>query len=257
EVTALGWGDFEAVAVPVGGIEEIQELQKAIVRMAGQIQAYQQSMHDYLGVVTAAQEEERKRLARDLHDDTIQNLIALKQRVQSLRRKAGQDPDTVQSRLAELQALLETTMDEVRRFSRALRPIYLEEAGLVAALEALARDTSQDGVDTAFEVQGDAWRLPPETELALYRIVQEALNNVTKHAQTARARVAVEFSEQQVAIRVEDGGVGFNVPGRVTELAEAGHYGLMGMQERAQLAGAQLRVQSQPGLGTAVVVLAS
>ncbi|RPI59038.1 MAG: HAMP domain-containing protein [Chloroflexi bacterium] len=254
EVTALGWGDFEAVRAPVGGIQEIRELQRAIVRMADQIRAYQQSMHDYLGAVTAAQEEERKRLARELHDDTVQNLVAMMQRVQSARRKIGQDPGTVEGQLAELQDLLETTMDDLRRFSRALRPIYLEEAGLVAALEALARDTSQNGVVTTFNVRGDPWRLAPETELALYRIVQESLNNVTRHSGAARARVNVEFAGPQVVIRVEDDGSGFGVPERVSELAEAGHYGLMGMQERAQLVGARLTVQSRVGHGTAIQV---
>ena len=254
EVTALGWGDFDAVSAPVGGIEEIRELQKAIVRMAAQIQAYQQSMHDYLGAITAAQEDERKRLARELHDDTVQNLVAMTQRVQSARRKIGQDPGVVEGQLAELQALLETTMDGLRRFSRALRPIYLEEAGLVAALEALARDTSQNGVVTAFEVRGDACRLAPETELALYRIVQESLNNVTRHSGAEKARVVVEFAGPQVVIRVEDEGAGFGVPERVTDLAEAGHYGLMGMQERAELVGARLTVRSQVGRGTTVQV---
>jgi len=253
-VTALGWGDFEAVSAPVGGIQEIRELQKAIVRMAAQIEAYQRSMHDYLGAVTAAQEEERKRLARELHDDTVQNLVAMVQRVQAARRKIGQDPGIVEGQLVELQALLETTMDGLRRFSRALRPIYLAEAGLVAALEALARDTSQNGLVTAFEVRGDPWRLAPETELALYRIVQESLNNVTKHSGAARASISVEFAGPEVVIRVEDDGSGFGVPERVSELAEAGHYGLMGMQERAQLAGARLTVQSGVGHGTAIQV---
>ncbi len=254
EVTALGWGDFEAVSEPVGGIQEIQELQKAIVRMADQIQAYQRSMHDYLGAITAAQEEERRRLARELHDDTMQNLVAMVQHVQVARRKIGRDPAHVEGQLADLQALSETTMDDLRRFSRALRPLYLEEAGLVAALEALARDTSQTGVVTAFEVQGDPWRLEPDKELTLYRIVQEALTNVTKHSGATRARLTVEFDAPQVVIRVADDGSGFVVPERVTELAEAGHYGLMGMQERAQLAGARLTIRSHGDHGTTVQV---
>jgi signal transduction histidine kinase len=254
EVTALGWGDFAAVSAPVGGIEEIRQLQKAIVRMADQIQAYQRTMRGYVGVITAAQEEERKRLARELHDDTLQNLIAMVQRVQVARRKIGQDPDLVGGQLADLQALLETTMDDLRRFSRALRPVYLEEAGLVAALEALAHDTAQSGVVTSFEVRGDPRRLAPQTELALYRIVQESLNNVAKHSGAAEARVTIDFAGSQVAVRVEDDGSGFAVPERVTDLAEAGHYGFMGMQERAQLVGGRLTVQSQPGGGTTIHV---
>jgi signal transduction histidine kinase len=264
-------GNFGAVDAPVGGVEEIQKLQGALVRMAAQVRAYQQSMRGYLGVVTAAQEDERKRLARELHDETIQDLIALKQRVQMARRKAAADPAALDGRLAELQAMLETTMEEVRRFSRALRPIYLEEAGLVAALEALARDAAQHGVSrgaaqqaqpggaaqealqVAFEMEGEPCRLAPDAELALYRIVQEALHNVARHAQASNVQVGVEFNDG-VTIRVQDDGVGFAVPAHVSDLAAAGHYGLMGMQERAQLVGAQLAVGSWPGMGTTIEV---
>jgi signal transduction histidine kinase len=252
-VTALGEGDFQAVDAPVGGVEEIQKLQGALARMAAQIRAYQQSMRGYLGVVTAAQEDERKRLARELHDETIQDLIALKQRVQMARRKAAGDPAVLDARLAELQAMLETTMDDVRRFSQALRPIYLEEAGLVAALEALARDAGQDGLQVAFKAEGEPRRLAPEAELALYRIVQEALHNTARHAQASNIQVGVEFNDG-VTIRVQDDGLGFVAPARVSDLATAGHYGLMGMQERAQLVGAQLVVRSRPGMGTTIEV---
>jgi signal transduction histidine kinase len=270
-VTALGEGDFAAVDAPVGGVEEIQKLQEALARMAAQIQAYQESMRGYLGVVTAAQEDERKRLARELHDETMQDLIALKQRVQMARRKAAGDPAALEARLAELQGMLEKTMDEVRRFVRALRPIYLEEAGLVVALEALARDAAQqgsahgaaqqdnahgaaqNGLHVAFEVQGESRRLGPEAELALYRIVQEALHNAARHAQASQVQVSAEYGDS-VTIRVQDDGVGFFAPARMSDLTIAGHYGLMGMQERAQLVGARLTVRSRPGQGTTVEV---
>jgi signal transduction histidine kinase len=254
QVTALGWGDFEAVSAPVGGIEEIQELQKALARMAAQIRAYQQSMRGYLGAVTAAQEDERKRLARELHDDTVQSLIALKQRVQMMRRKSPGAPSALDAQWAELQAMIETTMDEVRRFSRALRPIYLEEAGLVSALETLARDTNRDDLRVTFEAEGRVRRLTPETELALYRIVQEALNNAVRHARASSVRVSAEFADSVVIVRVQDDGAGFSVPERAGDLVSAGHYGLMGMQERAQLIGAKLAIRSQPGEGAQVEV---
>jgi signal transduction histidine kinase len=247
QVAALGRGDFEEVNAPVGGIEEIQELQRALARMAAQVRAYQQSMRGYLGAVTSAQEDERKRLARELHDQTIQDLIALKQRV---RRKAARDPAEVGPRLAELQGMLETTMDEVRRFSRALRPLYLEEAGLVAALEALARDAEQGGLQVSFQAEGDA-RLAPEVELALYRIVQEALHNAVRHAQASSIHIGL-MVDDDVAVQVQDDGAGFVPPQRVSDLAEAGHFGLMGMHERAQLVGAHLVIRSRPGAGTTI-----
>jgi signal transduction histidine kinase len=254
QVTALGWGDFDAVSTSAGGIEEIQELQKALARMAAQVRAYQQSMRGYLGAVTAAQEDERKRLARELHDDTVQSLIALKQRVQVMRRKSPGDPSALDMQLDELQGIIETTMDEVRRFSRALRPIYLEEAGLVTALETLARDTSRKDFSVAFEAQGQVRRLTPETELTMYRIVQEALNNAVRHARASSARVSAGFTDGDVTLCVKDDGIGFAVPERVGDLVAAGHYGLMGMQERAQLIGATLTIRSQSGEGTTVKV---
>jgi signal transduction histidine kinase len=210
-------------------------------------------MRSYLGVVTAAQEDERKRLARELHDQTIQDLIALRQRVQMARRKAGGDPAGMEARFAELQSMLETTMEEVRRFSRALRPMYLEEAGLVAALQALARDARQEGLQVSFQVEGKAQRLSPEIELALYRIIQAALQNTVRHSRASKVSVSIEYA-QGVTIRVRDDGIGFVVPQRLSDLAEAGHYGLMGMQERAQLVGALLSVTSQPGSGTEIDV---
>jgi len=253
QVTALGWGKFDAVEAPVGGIEEIRELQKAVRHMATQIRNYQQGMQDYLGAITTAQEEERKRLARELHDEAIQGLVVLVQRVQMARRNLARDPDAVGAQLAEVQSLLEAIMDDVRRFSRALRPIYLEEAGLVAALEGVATDAEQRGLEVRLDVEGEPWRLPPDAELALYRIVQEALSNVARHAQASRVQVRLAY-DQDVTIRVQDDGRGFTANQRVTDLAAAGHYGLMGMQERAQLVGAHLTVASQPGAGTTVQV---
>ena len=253
QVAALSEGDLEAMQVPTGGIQEIQELQRAIAQMAVQLRVYQARMRSYLGVVTAAQEDERRRLARELHDQTIQDLIALRQRVQMARRKAGGDPAGMEARFAELQSMLETTMEEVRRFSRALRPMYLEEAGLVAALQALARDARQEGLQVSFQIEGKAQRLAPEIELALYRIIQAALQNTVRHSRASKVSLKIEYA-RGVTIRVCDDGIGFVVPQRLSDLAEAGHYGLMGMQERAQLVGALLSVTSQPGGGTEIDV---
>ena len=253
EVSALGQGDFQAVSVPVGGIEEIRTLRQAVARMAGQILGYQQSIQGYLDAVTTAQEEERKRVARELHDETVQDLVAIKQRVQIARRKPELDAASLEAEWAELQAMIDTTLDEVRRFTRALRPIYLEEAGLVAALETLARDTNRSTLKVEFEVAGEPQRMAPETELALYRIVQAALTNVVAHAQATNASVRVTFSERELEICVQDDGVGFEPPERVGDLVQKGHYGLMGMQERARLVGAHLIIHSV-GKGTLVKV---
>lgn len=153
KAAAVAWGDFEAIKEPVGGITEVQHLQKELTEMARKVQAAQEGLRDYIGAITTAQEEERNRLARELHDDTIQAVIALKQRVhlvqKSLKTQAGRQA------LSELESLAEETVQNLRRLTRALRPIYLEDLGLVTALEMLTRETSQGNhIKVEFHLSG-------------------------------------------------------------------------------------------------------
>jgi len=245
----IGLGDFEAVAEPVGGVKEIEELRRTLDQMAHQVRRYQDALEAYLGAMTRAQEEERARLARELHDETVQTLIALNQRVQMVQRTLEQDPTHAAQRLAELRTMLSEAVEEVRRFSRALRPLYLEELGLVPALEMLAREAG-----AFFRYSGPLRRLTAEQELALYRIAQEALSNVQRHANASHAEIELAFAQDKVLLRVWDDGRGFAVPDRLTDLTRNGHFGLMGMYERAQLIGGRLTITSTPGHGTTVEV---
>jgi len=248
KAAALAWGDFETIKESVGGISEVQHLQKELTEMAHKVQAAQEELHDYIGAITAAQEEERTRLARELHDDTIQAVIALKQRVQ-LAQKSVKDQNGRQS-LKALEDLAEQTVGNLRRLTRALRPIYLEDLGLVTALEMLARETSQGNqLSINFQQAGQERRLSREVELALYRIAQEALNNVVHHANAKHAVLSISF-EKEVRLEVTDDGVGFTVPKSPTDFAPSGHFGLLGIRERADLIGARLELQSEAGSGT-------
>ncbi len=239
----LAWGDFKQIEESVGGIAEIRDLQNELAHMARQLQAAQQSLHSYIGAITLGQEEERRRLARDLHDDTIQSLIALKQRVQ-LARLSRKNAAPLPA-LEELEDLIEQTIENLRRTTRALRPIYLEDLGLVAALEMLARETSQNtGLPVDFSRSGTERRLPAEVELALYRMVQEALNNAARHAQAKHASARLEFTSQKVRLEIADDGKGFEVPKTPAEFAPKGHFGLLGLYERAELIGAHLEITS-------------
>jgi len=249
--TALGRGDFDAVARPVGGIGEIRLLQGELMLMARRLRGAQQGLRDYLGALTQGQEEERHRLARELHDDTIQSLIALNQRVQLARTAAG---PALAGQLADMEQLTTDTIADLRRLTRDLRPSYLDDLGLVPALALLAREaTAALGIPVEFMSSGATRRLPPPVELAAYRIAQEALRNAGRHARATHATVVLDFDTGRATLTVADDGVGFDA-GRVGELALGGHFGLLGARERAEAVGATLAVESAPGAGTRIVM---
>jgi len=215
----------------------------------------QEKLRFYLQQVTRAQEEERQRIAQELHDDTIQNLVLLLHKIDRFSAVASFLPPQEVLFLEELRQRIHVISAEVRRFTQDLRPSVLDDLGLLPALEWLAQDmTKHYEVKVYFSVIGKGRRFPPETELILFRIVQEALRNVWKHSGGTQAHISVEFTEEKVTIAIEDNGKGFLLPERVEDLATSGKLGLVGMRERAQLIGAQLKVDSQPGTGTTVTI---
>lgn len=244
----IAFGDYRAAERRVGGVREIEELRETLDSMARQVRAAQEAMQSYIVAITRGQEDERLRLARELHDDTIQSLIALQQRVEMVEKALSKDPAMAATKIRELRELVGTALASVRRFTRDLRPTYLEELGLIPALEVLAREAN-----ASFTVEGEEQRLDAERELALFRIVQEALRNVAKHARARNVAVKVSFDEHEVTATIEDDGMGFDAPDAPTAYARAGHFGLMGMQERAQLFGGNVYVKSERGRGTKVI----
>ncbi len=255
EAERVAWGDFEATSTPVGGVEEIEDLRRTLDQMARRIQSYQSGMHDYIAAITHGQEEERKRLARELHDDTAQALIALGQQVEMAQKLLANDPASAAERLGQVRAMLAETVEGIRRFSRDLRPIYLEDLGFIPALEMLSREADWQGqLSVQFGASGPIRRLSPDLELAAYRIVQEALNNVLQHAEAKQAWVDVHFGGEHLILSVRDNGQGFQAPDLPDSLAHQGHFGLMGIQERALLYGGQMAIRSAPGEGTEVTV---
>ena len=253
KAAALAWGDFDTIKDPVGGISDIRHLQKELAEMSRKVQSAQEGLHDYIGAITSAQEEERTRLARELHDDTIQAVVALKQRVQ-LAERSVKDQAGKKS-LQELETLAEQTVQNLRRLTRALRPIYLEDLGLVTALDMLARETSQNsGLTIDFQREGQERRLAREVELSLYRIAQEALNNVVKHSKANQASLKITFEEREITLQVTDNGTGFEIPKSPTDFAPNGHFGLLGIHERVDLIGARLELESVRDQGTQLTV---
>ncbi len=255
QAAELGWGNFEAIEKPVGGIAEIHHLQAQLILMAQKVKTAQKNLRGYVSMITAGQEDERRRLARELHDDAVQSLVALDQRTQLAQLAAKNGSPDVATRLSEIRNMTTTLMAEVRRVIRALRPIYLEDLGLLPAIEMLVRDLEQTAkAQTKFMVEGQPRRLTSAQEIAIYRVAQEALNNIARSAEARHVSVSMTFSETEFVMRVEDDGRGFVAPERVSDLVASGHYGLMGMQERAELIGARLAIRSAPGAGTMIEV---
>ncbi len=253
KATALGWGDFATIEEPVGGIYEIQRLQTELIHMAQKVKLAQQSLRGYLGAVTEGQEEERRRLARDLHDETIQSLIALNQRLQLAQLSATDEKSSAQ--LAEMQQMTTQTIADLRRLTHDLRPMYLEDLGLVTALDMLARDNSQSlQIPITFHVSGEERRLYPQVELALYRMSQEGLSNIARHAEATSAELRLDFNQKTINLVIKDNGRGFTIPESPAQMTTNGHFGLLGIQERAELIGAQMTIESESGAGVCLMI---
>jgi signal transduction histidine kinase len=190
------------------------------------------------------QETERRRLARELHDETGQALASILLGLKALERDVGEEP------LALIRELVDSALGNVRRLTVELRPPALDDFGLEPALERLASVIGEQSSFTVdINVALPSGLLPPEHETAIYRVVQEALTNIVKHASAKQVSIVVASSEKAVRAVIEDDGVGF-ARDHVREHA----FGLVGMRERAQLLGGRLEVESSPGAGTTVVV---
>ena len=207
-----------------------------------------------LAKVISAQEEERRRIARELHDETSQSLASLRVGLQGVQR--ARNPAELQQRLNDLDHLTGSILDELHRLARELRPSVLDDLGLVPALERYIAEYSQRFAIVADLETGrlSEQRLPPAIETALYRIIQEALTNVARHASAANVSVLLRHTPGSVLAMVEDDGQGFDATLREHPEPSDRHLGLFGMQERAVLLGGTLTVESAPGRGTTIVV---
>ena len=191
-----------------------------------------------------AQERERLRIARALHDEAGQTLTAV---ILEIERAAAQGPESERDRMAELAAELQTTLDEIRRISRELRPEALDDLGLINALIALSRRAGRQGdLEIERKLADDLPPLSAELELVIYRVAQEALTNVLRHAEASHCLVELQSQDGQVELRVSDDGRG--MPGRI----EGESIGIEGMRERALLAGGSLAIEARANAGTTV-----
>ncbi len=249
-----------------GGAKAIVEITTSLIAHDGEAVGFQHAARDvteerrmeenlryYLQQVTRAQEEERKRIARDLHDETLQNLIVISRQLEKITSSEALWEESLEV-VRGFKKQIEFAVQEIRRFSHDLRPSVLDDLGLLPALELLADDMEKQGVVTNFKVSGEARRLSPEAEVMLFRIAQEATRNIWRHAEASSAEVAIEFVNSRLKMIIKDNGKGFRLPHSLGDQASLGKLGLAGMQERARLLGANLRLDTKPRKGTKITV---
>jgi signal transduction histidine kinase len=226
----------------------VRDVLDELDRSVDKAQQYQVRLRQMSSQVLTAQEEERKRIARELHDETAQALTSVLVRLRLLERSASDG--RLQAGLTELRDLTGVTLEGVRRLAIDLRPPMLDDLGLEAALRALVEDFSQRWPVKATFTSSRLGRVAPEMELVLYRIVQEALMNVAKHANASNVTVHLTREGRTLRLSIEDDGCGFDVEG--TRGSRESGLGLFGMGERVALIGGSLQVESDGKRGTRI-----
>lgn len=228
---------------------EMERLTRTFNGMLDTLDGYRRRLSGLAARALNAEEEERKRIARELHDDTAQSLAALLIRLRLLR--SVEDPEARDAALDDMRGEVGASLERVRRFARGLRPPALEDLGLIPALESHVRALSESvGVPIRISAEPLTGSLSSEAELALYRIAQEATSNAIRHARPDQVQIFVRPAGEAIALVVEDDGIGFDtaeVAGR-----DEGSLGLFGMRERAAYVGGRVQIRSQPGAGTRV-----
>lgn len=244
---AMAHGDLSAIGQSVSEIHTIEDLRRAIDVLGMHTEQGLRSQHAYIAALSTAQEAERARLARELHDEIVQQLIALGHGVDRVQRMIERDPAKATERLQDMRASITTLVDGLRALIGDLRPPALAELGLLSAVELLLSRSGEDGPEVTLVVQGDERRLAPQSELALFRIVQEAWSNIRHHAQAHRADFIFAYEHDGLHVTISDDGVGFAPPAEAD--APDGHWGLRGMRERAELTGGTFDLSSESGQG--------
>jgi len=227
--------------------EDVRLAEAFAQRSAVAVDLSRRVARDALRRVVSAQEQERRRLARELHDETGQALTSILLGLRAVEEARGDEE--LRTAVTEVRDLVRATLQDVRQLAVELRPKALDDFGLVAALERLTSSfEEQTGISVQFESTLPPGRLSPEVETALYRIVQETLTNIVKHARAGGVSILLGRKDGSVSVVVEDDGVGFD-PARTREEG----LGLIGMRERVALLGGRLTIESRPGAGTTFV----
>lgn len=209
----------------------------------------------YLAKILESQENERRRIAQELHDDTIQTLLVMANRAHQLINFTDGNTAKMKSDAESIRDISLQSVESVRRIILDLRPSILDELGLIPALKWLVtRMNEESGIDISFSVSGEERKLNTQTEVNIFRIAQEALSNIKRHSQATEAAIKLEFSDQSLRLTIEDNGQGFHPPRRLHKLMTSGKLGLIGIRERVNYLGGDLKIRVRPTGGTSLTV---
>lgn len=237
------------------GISEIDNLAAAFMHMADQVVSYRARIQRYLRAITKSQDEERRRVSRELHDETIQNMLAIDRQLE-LALDRSDEPE-ISNSVSQIHEMVQDTIRGVRQIVRNLRPLVLEDLGLIPAIRSMLStlDEEEPKLTARLEIIGDTKKLPADHESALYRIIQEALTNCRKHAEATNVTVRLIYNNDEVRLEIQDDGHGFNPPGSIAEFADFSHFGLMGIQERVAALDGEFHIDSTSSGGTNLTIV--
>ena len=261
--SASGSGSSGATPLPADTDEvrsisrRVRDITRENERLFSELLAGERRLRRLAKSVWRVQEEERRRLARELHDGIGQTLTALKNQLEMTRQHLAAEGGPLAGDLAESLELASQALEETRELSRLLRPPVLDDLGLEAALGWLGRTIAKRariGVEVEVDSGGRVARLEPEIETLVFRVVQEALTNVVKHSGAASARVRLEVGRRRLVLTVSDDGEGLDAEKILADPDDATGVGLRGIHDRAELHGGRFRLRSVPGEGTELEV---
>ena len=242
-----------------GEIARRQTVEKALrksqqhqSRLLKQSQNMQEQLRHLSHQILHAQEEERKRISRELHDEIAQTLVGINVQLATLTREAAGGPKGLQQKIERTQQMVEKSVEKVHQFARKLRPALLDDLGLIPALEAFMKSfTKQTGVRAGLTAFAAVERLDTARRTVLFRVAQEALTNVARHAQASRVEVTIQKLQEGICMKIKDDGKSFQVD-HVMHGKGGKHLGLLGMRERLEMVSGSFEVVSAPGKGTTI-----
>jgi PAS domain S-box-containing protein len=233
--------------------EAIRQSEQHQIQLLEQSRHMQQQLRQLSHRVLHVQEEERRRISRELHDEITQTLVGISVHLEALTKAAALDPKELKREIARTQKLVEKSVDSVHRFARELRPTMLDDLGLIPALRSLMKEFMKEtgirGSLTAFE---DVAKLSLAKRTVLYRVAQEALNNVAHHAQATRVEVSLQRLPRALLLQIKDNGCAFDVESALKPKKNR-RLGLIGMRERLEMVNGQFAIESAPGKGTTIL----